>query len=1254
MAESIKGRIILEPQPSGAIRGRVISTPDQPGLLSRTGTFAKEFVPQVVGGALDALEQAADTAERILPLGTFEFKEGRIIHRPVDPKAERGFAEVAPAETLAGGITRGVSQFVTGFLPATRALSVLKVGQTATTTARVLGAGEKVAKVAGGLTQAEIAAQIASQAVFDPHEDRLSNLIEDFPSLKNPVTEYLSADPDDSEADARFKIALEGLALGTLTAGLIEGVRAIRAGRLARKPTVQAERVEPQLDKPPTDAAPDAPAAPEPAAPVAPAAPTEMQARARKLLERLRKPTPEEQLAPVTSTPRNVRDLAREQRLEAEAVVGVDDPFDQVLDILRGKEKAPKPDSLVEYLRKAGGLKESGGELKAIGITSRTRPGLINNKTGMTFDDAALKAMEDGMLPEFGSNRPSVGQFLDILDEDVRGLRKSFLDDESRELAELVAETDELLNRSGANIDEMSNAEVRLHLEGLEAPGTGVPRTLPDLEKQVAGAGVLEQPAPAPAQTPVRAGNINLDRINSPKDAKDLLRDTAKEFAPELDEARRGRISFAETERLANDLGMSQEQLLSRRRGQAFNAEEALAARRWLAASAEELVERARAAQGGSDEQVLAFTRALTRHVAIQEQVAGMTAEAGRALSAFNIGSKSQAAQQRFIRESIDSLGGRGQVEELAARVSALDDPSKVAAFARDAYKPRFRDKLFELWINNLLSGPQTHAVNVTSNTLTALYTMPEHVLAATFGAVRRGNDRVFFGEVGPRLYGYAEGAKDGLRYMTKALKTGQSQFDPLGKIETTQRRAISGVKGEIARIPGRFLQAEDDFFKAMGYRAELRTQAMRSGLSKGLRGKELAEHIEKIVAQPTDAIHAKALDFAREITFTRPLGPAGRNITAAVNRFTVARLIAPFIRTPTNLVKFAAQRSPLGLVMREVKDAIRAGGAERDIALARMTMGTAVAVSVAELAAEGFITGGGPSDPGSRAMLRLTGWQPYSVKIGDTYYSYNRLDPLGITIGVSADFAEISGHINQGDADQLGALIVGSISKAVINKNWLRGPADMIEAINDPDRFGERWLQSVAGTLIPTGVAQFARTQDPVLRDITPEKIEGAPLLTSARGIINKIKSRTPGYSTTLPPVRNVFGEPVILSGGLGPDLVSPVYVSRDRNDPVANELVRLDQPVSRLRREINGVRLTPQQYDVFQQLAGRPMKQALTVLMAAPNYAKLPDFAKKLAIKRIVDGTRTIARKRMIAANPKLATAPVERIIEEFQPAR
>ena len=121
-------------------------------------------------------------------------------------------------------------------------------------------------------------------------------------------------------------------------------------------------------------------------------------------------------------------------------------------------------------------------------------------------------------------------------------------------------------------------------------------------------------------------------------------------------------------------------------------------------------------------------------------------------------------------------------------------------------------------------------------------------------------------------------------------------------------------------------------------------------------------------------------------------------------NKLPGVKLIVPFIRTPTNILKFAMERTPLAPIMKSVRADILAGGARRDTALARISMGSMAMAVTASYAAQGVITGGGPSDPALKSHLYNQGWQPYSVKIGDKYYAYGRLEPLGMMMGLAAD----------------------------------------------------------------------------------------------------------------------------------------------------------------------------------------------------------------------------------------------------------
>ncbi len=84
-----------------------------------------------------------------------------------------------------------------------------------------------------------------------------------------------------------------------------------------------------------------------------------------------------------------------------------------------------------------------------------------------------------------------------------------------------------------------------------------------------------------------------------------------------------------------------------------------------------------------------------------------------------------------------------------------------------------------------------------------------------------------------------------------------------------------------------------------------------------------------------------------------------------------------PFIRTPTNILKFAIERSPAAPLLKEWRADMQAGGARRDLAAAKVMLGTGLGLYITKLAASGIITGNGPEDENAKAVMRANGGGP-------------------------------------------------------------------------------------------------------------------------------------------------------------------------------------------------------------------------------------------------------------------------------------
>lgn len=635
-----------------------------------------------------------------------------------------------------------------------------------------------------------------------------------------------------------------------------------------------------------------------------------------------------------------------------------------------------------------------------------------------------------------------------------------------------------------------------------------------------------------------------------------------------------------------------------------------------------------------TDQDYVDFQQRLMEHAHIHSQVMGIASEAGRALGVLAHTRKyyGEILDAESLDTMMNSMGGKGHIEDVADMMEAFleGDIGKLNRYTSEVAEVRTIDKVFEAWVNALLSGPQTHVVNMTSNFLVSMNDDVVRLLASGIGKLH-GGSKVYVREAVARMTSAPGAALSGMKMFSEALKD-ENFDDTLTKIEARHRKAIKGTAGKVIRMPGRFLSAEDLLFKKFTYVKEAHALAMHDHIENGTDYEATVDallNVENDRLTPEQrAMRKKATEAADKATFTNPLGTFGRTLQKLANDHPSLRFIIPFIRTPTNIVKYAAQHSPVALFFKEFRQQFARGGAERDIAVARMTLGTSVGAAIAMLAAEGLVTGGGPDDPRERNILYSMGWQPYSFKIGNKYYSYGRLEPLGMIFGIAADIREMSAVASEEELESLVALFAGSFFKNVTSKTWLRGISDAINAITNPDRYGERWIQSMLGTVVPTGVAQVARTQDPVLR--------------RRDDIRSTILSRTPLKSQDVLPRLGLWGEPVRLEGGVGPDLLSPVYISTQTLDPASAALRRIsretDWKPSTPSKKIHGVELTPEQHNQYIQLARRPAKAKLEMLASSPGFELLPVEVQKDLFKEIIDQSNKDAREMMVTMNPDL----------------
>jgi len=144
-----------------------------------------------------------------------------------------GIEQTLAPRTLLGHMTESTTQFLTG----------MAIFGGVGGTAEAFGATH----VGAELLKAGLASGVATQTAGG----NLSDVIQSYPALRNPVTQFLQADPNDNEAVARLKLGIEGVVTGAVGEGLFAAIRAfkdMRAGDV--EGTIQASKeIAPHLAK---------------------------------------------------------------------------------------------------------------------------------------------------------------------------------------------------------------------------------------------------------------------------------------------------------------------------------------------------------------------------------------------------------------------------------------------------------------------------------------------------------------------------------------------------------------------------------------------------------------------------------------------------------------------------------------------------------------------------------------------------------------------------------------------------------------------------------------------------------------------------------------------------------------------------------------------------------------------------------------------------------------------------------------------
>lgn len=731
-----------------------------------------------------------------------------------------------------------------------------------------------------------------------------------------------------------------------------------------------------------------------------------------------------------------------------------------------------------------------------------------------------------------------------------------------------------------------------------------------------------------------------------------------------------------------------------------------------------------------------AFMQAVALEGTLVKAVRGRQADIARTLGIFSQARQSSAERGAMLEAIMNEAGGIDSVHDFASKYTALSASGR-ANMAENGYGnvlSRGTDMWMSTWINGLLSNPTTHAKNIAGNTFFGGLQIPERALASVIGKARNfmfkgGEDAISTDEIYAQAMGFLQGIREGGEIAGRAFKN-NTPTDPFQKIEATRLnrepfevdfgdsdtgKAVSGALsyyGKFVTLPGRALMAEDEFFKAVGYRMELNALATResekmyksligSGIDPDNAARQAADFMAEMLANPTDDIRDAAMGAARTVTFTRELEPALQGIQRAAQN-PLIKMFVPFIKTPTNIALEAISRTPgLNFASPRFWGDFNAGGIRRDQAIARVTLGGAMIYSVSAGVFEGRVTGYGPMRMEDKKALEGTGWQQFSfvfdakdvsedlmarfeklttVSRGPdkVYISYAGLEPIGTLLGIGATSGEYAQMTPGGeDLDKLAMGGALGVYQYLSEQPMLSGFNDIMKVFTSGAKDGPTILYDFINAASKQ-VSQFAVGGAPIIgmhtsfvagveRIVDPTKSNTMPAEMSTktgviepavRGFYDAVryyKSRNPLTSDSLPRALDpITGEVEMVGKGKLYEMFNPFKESSGKYNQAKAVLVAYGVPMYIPKKSVDGIQLSATQYNRWIELATQDGALAEQIAFLGEsddiqNLASRDLGAAQAIITKTITDAYSVAKERLKAEDPDLFDALRE--VDEFK---
>lgn len=426
--------------------------------------------------------------------------------------------------------------------------------------------------------------------------------------------------------------------------------------------------------------------------------------------------------------------------------------------------------------------------------------------------------------------------------------------------------------------------------------------------------------------------------------------------------------------------------------------------------------------------------------------------------------------------------------------------------------------KVFEYFLNSILSSPKTHIVNIAGASLnTGMEFTSDRLMQVMLNEAAGMVEAKDFtqAQLGEMKYIYRAiqaSVPKAMRYAKLAFEVEQGTFAPdmgfedsVPKFQEANDRgaSIEGTKGRVIRTPIRFILAADEFSKVSSFYGEMAALAYRQAIARGLEGDDIGRWIEEQLNDPQGDAAIEAWQMAVDQTFQTEPGPLSQSILTLRRNIPIIKFQIPFISTIATILNQGFRKSPFGIfrlgwkgmqhllykqgIANEwVKSGYPKKQVMRDAAEQALAWGTFMALASAWDEDDPFITGSGTYWASSDYHYRSEKTPSYAIKIGDNYYDYRRFEPIATILAANANLIEYMSD-RQNEKDDAFGDFIQRMQLIITDKSYMASISELIDLSQASYSGVERVYRFVGNKVTgfsPNFMREFMRAGDDTVRD--------------------------------------------------------------------------------------------------------------------------------------------------------------------------